>query len=72
MKKIINIEGMNCGHCTLRVEDALMSLNGVESVKVSLEDKKAIAEINKPIDDDTVNDVIYGVGFDVISIEDVK
>ncbi len=37
----LKIEGMSCGHCVRRVEKALTSIDGVESAKVSLEDKEA-------------------------------
>lgn len=40
MKKTVYIEGMMCNHCTAHVQKALEALDGVESVEVSLEDKK--------------------------------
>lgn len=39
MKKTIYVEGMSCGHCVKRVENALKSIDGVVSVEVSLEGK---------------------------------
>ena len=38
IRKTIFINGMSCGHCSKRVEDALKSVNGVKSVKVSVSD----------------------------------
>ena len=35
--KTILIEGMSCGHCSKRVEEALKAIKGVKSVSVSLE-----------------------------------
>lgn len=40
MKKTVYINGMMCSHCTAHVQKALGALDGVESVEVSLEDKK--------------------------------
>ena len=51
MKKTIYINGMMCSHCTAHVQKALGALDGVESVAVSLEDKKAVLTLNKNVDD---------------------
>ena len=42
MKKTVYINGMMCSHCTSHVQKALEALDGVESVEVSLEDKRSI------------------------------
>lgn len=41
MKQKIAIEGMNCGHCSARIEKGLSEINGVSKVDVSLENKEA-------------------------------
>ena len=33
---VLNVEDMSCGHCVRRVEDALKTVPGVESVRVDL------------------------------------
>lgn len=38
---VLNVANMKCAGCVATVEQALTSLEGVESVTVSLEDKKA-------------------------------
>ena len=40
MKKEIILSGMTCGHCVKRVENALLGIDGVHSVVVSLDEKK--------------------------------
>ena len=40
----ISVEGMNCDHCVLSVQEVLESLEGVVSVSVSLEDGIALVE----------------------------
>ena len=67
--KTISIEGMHCGHCSKRVEDALMSVKGVKSVKISLEDKKAEVILKTDISNDTLKETVEDVGFDVIDIK---
>ncbi len=42
MKEVkLNIEGMHCTGCSTRLEKVLNNVDGVEDVKVSLEEKKA-------------------------------
>lgn len=38
---VLKVEGMMCGHCTARVEKALLAVDGVASAKASLEDGTA-------------------------------
>lgn len=40
----LKITGMTCGHCVKAVEKALSAVDGVQSVKVSLEEGKAEVE----------------------------
>lgn len=40
----IEVEGMTCGHCAMRVENALGSCSGVLKAKVNLSKKVAIVE----------------------------
>jgi len=38
----LNVANMKCADCVSSVEQALLAVEGVESVKVSLDDKNAI------------------------------
>ena len=42
MSTTLQVEGMMCAHCRMRVEQALKKVPGVESVEVSLENKSAV------------------------------
>lgn len=68
MKKEIKIEGMSCGHCVKRVENALNELTGVTQVTVSLDESKAVIELSQDISDAVLRDVVDDAGYDVISI----
>lgn len=68
-KKIIIIEGMQCNHCKMSVEKALNSVDGVTSVEVNLEEKKAIIETNANIDENKIREVIEEEGF---SVQEIK
>ncbi len=71
MKKIINIDGMSCGHCKLRVENVLMSIDGVESAEVSLDDKNAVVQASKTISNAVLEEAILDAGFDVENIIEI-
>lgn len=64
-KKTISIEGMSCNHCKMSVEKALSSIEGVTKVEVSLENKNAVIESSKEIDDNKIRQVIEEIGFTV-------
>ena len=66
--KTILIEGMSCGHCSKRVEEALKSVNGVKSVSISLEEKKAKVVLKTEVDNCVLKAAVEDVGFEVINI----
>ena len=70
--KTISIEGMSCGHCSKRVEEALKSVKGVKSVSVSLEEKKADVVLKIDIDNETLKTGVEDVGFKVVDIKTDK
>lgn len=43
----INVEGMTCGHCAMRVEKALEGVDGVKDAKVDLEGKRATVKVDE-------------------------
>ena len=67
--KTIFIEGMSCGHCSKRVEEALESVNGVKSVSVNLEEKKAEVVLKKDIANEILKNAVEDVGFEVVDIK---
>ena len=65
MKKIIQINGMKCEHCTSRVEEALKKIANVKSVKVNLAKKEAI--IHGDVEDSVLEEA-KKAGYEVVSI----
>lgn len=63
--KKIQIEGMQCNHCKMTVEKALGSIEGVTKVEVSLENKNAVIEMEKIVDDKKIKETIEDAGFTV-------
>ena len=55
------VEGMRCNHCKANVEKAVSSIQGVESVEVSLEDKIVLVKGN--FTSDEVKKAIEELGF---------
>lgn len=49
MKKSFSINGMTCGHCSMRVTKALESVDGVDSADVSHENGTAALELSKEV-----------------------
>ncbi|KLU61920.1 copper-exporting P-type ATPase A [Peptococcaceae bacterium CEB3] len=39
---VLKIEGMTCGHCQMRVEQALNNVQGVTDARVDLDKKEAV------------------------------
>lgn len=66
--KTIYINGMQCGHCKMRVEKALNSIEGVTKVSVDLDNKNAMIEYEGNIDDNKIKEVVEDIGFEVSKI----
>ena len=67
--KTIFIEGMSCGHCSKRVEEALKSVKGVKSVQVNLEAKNAVVTLKTDMDNESLKVAVEAVGFEVVDIK---
>eukprot|EP00794_Sanderia_malayensis_P006913 gene6913-7690_t len=62
---IVHIEGMTCDSCTNSIKTALGKIAGIESVDVSLREKKAtIKHVPSKINEGEVKDAIDEIGFD--------
>ncbi len=71
MKKIINIDGMNCTHCIEKIQNALYGLPQVDDVNVSLDEKKAEVVFNSDVNDELIKNLIDTAGhFNVTEIKE--
>ncbi|EGO64837.1 heavy-metal-associated domain-containing protein [Acetonema longum] len=59
----LKISGMKCARCAARVENALLSLPGVEQAKVDF--STATASVEGDVSQDQVVTVIETLGYDV-------
>lgn len=67
--KIIEIEGMSCGHCAKKVETGLKDIKGVKSVTVDLEAKKATVTMKEEISDGVLKNTVEELGYEVKDIK---
>ena len=64
--KTLNVQGMSCGHCISSIEGSVGELNGVESVKVHLQDGKVdITFDGDKVDLKDIKEAIEDKGYDV-------
>ena len=68
MTKIMNINGMSCGHCKATVEKILNGFDGVHAT-VDLDKKCAVMEVSGPIDEKAMMDAVNEADFEAVSVE---
>ena len=70
MKKVINVNGMSCGHCKARVEKVLGELDGVAAAEVNLDKKIAVVTLNKDVADDILINTVNDAGYEAVSVSE--
>lgn len=66
MKEIIlKVEGMMCGGCEKRIENAVSMIEGVEKVVANHEEGIVTITANEAVNINTVKEKIQNIGFDV-------
>ena len=63
MKKIIDVTGMHCSHCSKSVENALSAIEGVTKAKADHEKCTAVVTMKKDVDDKLLIEAIEKLGF---------
>lgn len=59
----LSVKGMSCQHCVARVDKALSSVDGVDKVKVSLEEARAEVE-GSGLDPQTLIKAVVEAGYE--------
>ena len=62
--KTFLIEGMTCNHCVASVKDAIIDIDGVQEVKINLEQKNAV--VDGDYNSDEVKAAIVKAGYKVV------
>ncbi|MBC7766089.1 MAG: cation transporter [Hyphomonadaceae bacterium] len=68
MKKTLQIEGMSCSHCVKSIEQALLALEGVTKVNVSLDDKEAVVECFENVTNEQLKNAVQELEFAVTDV----
>ncbi|MBR4372591.1 MAG: heavy-metal-associated domain-containing protein, partial [Victivallales bacterium] len=59
----LKVRGMHCEHCVRYVTEALRGVEGVAEVSVSLEGKRAVVKISRPVPRETMIEAVKKAGF---------
>ncbi len=62
MKHTYEISGMSCKHCVKKVKQALESMDGIQSVEVTLEPPQAVINMHHHVPDEELNKALLEVG----------
>ncbi len=66
MEKTLNVKGMMCANCQKHVHDALLAMDGVSTVDVSLEKGTAKVTASREIPMDEFKSVISEAGYELV------
>jgi P-type Cu+ transporter len=69
VKKEILIDGMSCNHCKMRVEKVLLSIDGIQTATVILEENKAFIETRGDVDESIIISLLDEAGYPVKKIK---
>ena len=61
------VEGMSCGHCSARVEEALNVIDGVKA-EVNLKKKTAYVTLESDVSDETLKAAVENAGYSVTKV----
>ena len=64
--RTVNVSGMTCSHCVMRVTNALKEIEGVREVKVDLEHGTVVFEESIPVDMKTIVARLEEAGYGVV------
>lgn len=62
---LLNVEGMHCGGCEKRIQNAVSDIDGVENVEASFEAGTVKVTLNKVVDEKAIKETIEDMGFEV-------
>lgn len=62
-----SVNGMTCDHCSSALSDALIAIDGVQSVDVNATTGRVLLRNDRPVTLAAVEDIISETGFEIIS-----
>ena len=70
-RRVLKVDGMSCGNCAIRVENALNSLEGVYA-RVNLMEAEADVRMKQEFSDTVLKDTVKDAGYTVYRITPVN
>lgn len=67
LEKKLQIKGMSCPHCSMRVEKVLNAIDGVEA-KVDLESNSAQLKLAHEVSDEILKNAVDAIGYEVVGV----
>ena len=64
MEKVIKVEGMNCGHCEARVNEALKKIDGVSDAVANHIANEVKITLSKDVDENLFKEAVTNAGYD--------
>ena len=64
MEKIIKVEGMMCGHCEARVNEALKKIDGVSEAVANHDLNQVKLTLTKDVDENLLKDAVVAAGYE--------
>ena len=68
---ILKVDGMSCGNCAVRVENALNAMDGVWA-RVNLESGEAVVYMKQDYEDKALKDAVKACGYPVFRIDRIQ
>lgn len=68
MTTVLTVPDMSCGHCKTTVEDALISINGVELARVDLDAKTVTVDHSDGLDEAALREAVAEAGYAVTEV----
>ncbi len=66
MASVIKVKGMSCQHCVMSVTKALGKLEGIQNVRVDLQEGEVRFENTKSVTSDRIEKAIEEAGYEVV------
>lgn len=63
---VVTVDGMHCGHCKAKVEQAIKAIEGVKKVSADLETGEVTILSKCDLDSDVIKTVVADAGFTVV------
>ena len=64
MEKVIKVEGMSCGHCEARVNEALKKIDGVSDAVANHDLNEVKLNLSKEVDENLLKEAVIAAGYD--------